>query len=148
VVLFAMAPLSGKLTGRVALGRHLAAGLLLIGTGLLAMRAIDPASEWTALLPGLVVGGLGIGVISPALAAAMVSVLPVDRAGLASGINNTFRQLGIAVGIAGLGAILQARVPSLTARADFVSALDTIFLVAAAVALAAVPAALLLVRRP
>lgn len=98
-------------------------------------------SEWTALLPGLVVGGLGIGVISPALAAARV--LPVDRAGLASGINNTFRQLGIAVGIAGLGAILQARVPSLTARADFVSALDTIFLVAAAVALAAVPAALL-----
>jgi len=147
VVLFAVAPLSGKLTGRVTLGRHLAAGLLLIGTGLLTMRALDPASEWTALLPGLVIGGLGIGVISPALAAAMVSVLPVDRAGLASGINNTFRQLGIAVGIAGLGAILQARAPSLTARPDFVSALDTIFLVAAAVALAAVPAALL-VRVP
>ena len=57
------------------------------------------------LIPGLLVGGLAVGVISPALAAAMVSVLPVERGGLASGINNTFRQLGIAVGIAGLGAI-------------------------------------------
>ena len=85
----------------------LVAGLLLIGAGLLLMRGLDVADDWTRLLPGFLVGGLAIGVISPALAAAMVGVLPVERSGLASGINNTFRQLGIAVGIAGLGAIFE-----------------------------------------
>ncbi len=55
--------------------------------------------------------GAGVGLISPALAAAMVSVLPTERSGLGSGINNTFRQTGIAAGIAGLGAIFQRHDP-------------------------------------
>jgi len=188
-VLFAVAPLSGRLTGRVPLRFPLAAGLALIGTGLLLMRAVQPGSAWTALLPGFLVGGLGIGVISPALTAAMVGVLPVERAGLASGINNTFRQLGIAVGIAALGAVFQHRIASTVTAAlspspggeagelgqlvaqgrleealaagggtgaelataaelGFIRGLDDIFLVAAAVALVAVPAALALVRPP
>ena len=189
LVLFAVAPIAGKLTGRIPIRMMLAAGLGLIGAGLLLMRGLEPGSEWTALLPGFVVGGLGIGVISPALAAAMVGVLSVDRAGLASGINNTFRQLGIAVGIAGLGAVFQHRIAGevetalaaagepgarsigvavgegraddVTAslaeadlpvlaeatRAGFVAGLDVIFLVAALTALAAVPAALVLLRR-
>jgi predicted MFS family arabinose efflux permease len=83
------------------------------------------------------VGGLAIGVISPALAAAMVSVLPVERSGLASGINNTFRQLGIAIGIAGLGAIFEHQTEAPGLRAGIVAGLDSVLLVAAAVALAA-----------
>ncbi len=82
-----------------------------------------------ALLPGLVVGGLAIGTISPALAAAMVSVLSVEQSGLASGINNTFRQLGIAVGIAGLGAIFTHH------GADMVGGLNAVLLAAAGVSL-------------
>ena len=62
------------------------------------MRGLDPGDDYEALLAGFIVGGAGIGVISPALAAAMVGVLPVERSGLSSGINNTFRQLGIASG--------------------------------------------------
>ncbi len=156
LVLFAVAPLAGKLTGRVPVGLMLAAGLALMGCGLLLMRSLEPGSDWTALLPGFVVGGLAIGVISPALAAAMIGVLPVDRAGLASGVNNTFRQLGIAVGIAGLGAVFEHRVAASGARLDalggatrvaFVDGLDAIFLIAALAALAAIPAALLLLRR-
>ena len=107
LVLVVVAPISGRLTGRWPLRVPLATGLVLIGIALLLMRSVDASSEWTALLPGLLVGGLAIGVISPALAAAMVGVLPVERSGLASGINNTFRQLGIAIGIAGLGAIFE-----------------------------------------
>jgi MFS family permease len=138
LVLVVVAPISGRLTNRWPLRVPLTAGLILIGAGLLLMRAVDVESEWTALLPGLLVGGLAIGVISPALAAAMVSVLPVERSGLASGINNTFRQLGIAIGIAGLGAIFehQAR-EGLGLRAGIVAGLDSVLLVAAAVALAA-----------
>jgi len=138
LVLVAVAPISGRLTSRLPLRVPLTAGLVLIGVGLLLMRGIDAGSEWTALLPGLLVGGLAIGVISPALAAAMVSVLPVERSGLASGINNTFRQLGIAIGIAALGAIFEHRVDrALDPRVGIVDGLEAVLAVAAAVAFAA-----------
>lgn len=135
LVLVVVAPISGRLTNRLPLRVPLTAGLVLIGVGLLLMRAVDASSEWTTLLPGLLVGGLAIGVISPALAAAMVSVLPVERSGLASGINNTFRQLGIAMGIAGLGAIFEhqaSKTPGL--RTGIVAGLDSVLAVAAVVA--------------
>jgi EmrB/QacA subfamily drug resistance transporter len=135
LVLVIVAPISGRLTNRLPLRVPLTAGLVLIGIGLLLMRAVDVDSEWTALLPGLLVGGLAIGTISPALAAAMVSVLPVERSGLASGINNTFRQLGIAIGIAGLGAIFEHRFSeALGQRAGIVAGLDSVLLVAAVTA--------------
>ena len=138
LVLVVVAPISGRLTNRLPLRVPLTAGLLLIGVGLLLMRAVDADSEWTTLLPGLLVGGLAIGVISPALAAAMVSVLPVERSGLASGVNNTFRQLGIAIGIAGLGAIFEHNASeTLGLRAGIVAGLDSVLAVAAVVAFAA-----------
>jgi EmrB/QacA subfamily drug resistance transporter len=138
LVLFAVAPISGKLTSRWQLRIPLVAGLLLIGLSLLLMRAVTPTSDWTVLIPGLLVGGLAVGVISPALAAAMVSVLPVERGGLASGINNTFRQLGIAVGIAGLGAIFTHHLTGgRDFRAEIVHGLDAVLAVAAIVAFAA-----------
>ena len=135
LVLFAVAPLSGRLTGRIELRVPLVAGLLLIALSLVLMHGVTATSAWTALLPGLVVGGIAIGVISPALAAAMVGVLSADRVGLASGITNTFRQLGIAAGIAGLGAILQHEAAG-GGAAGFADGLNAVFAVAAAVALA------------
>jgi EmrB/QacA subfamily drug resistance transporter len=138
LVLFAVAPISGKLTGRWPLRIPLATGLLLIGTSLLLMRAVTPTSDWTVLIPGLLVGGLAIGIISPALAAAMVAILPVEKGGLASGINNTFRQLGIAAGIAGLGAIFTHHATShIDPRAAIVNGLDAVLAVAATIALCA-----------
>ncbi len=139
LVLFAIAPISGKLTSRWPLRIPLVTGLVLIGCSLLLfMSGLTPTSEWTALIPGLLVGGLAVGIISPALAAAMVSVLPVERGGLASGINNTFRQLGIAVGIAGLGAIFSHRaVGALDPRTGIVEGLDAVLAVSAAVAFGA-----------
>jgi EmrB/QacA subfamily drug resistance transporter len=129
LVLFAVAPLSGRVTARIPLRIPLVAGLVLIGAALLLMHGVTAASEWTALLPGLLVGGLAIGIISPALAAAMVGVLSVERSGLASGVNNTFRQLGIAVGIAGLGAIF-------TGATSITDGLNDVLVVAAVVAFA------------
>ena len=134
LVLLAVAPISGRLTGRIGLRAPLVTGLVLIAVALLLMRGLEPTSSWTHLLPGFVVGGLAIGVISPALAAAMVGVLSAEQVGLASGINNTFRQLGIAVGIAVLGAVF-------THHADgglpgLVDGLNAVFAVAAAIAAA------------
>lgn len=149
LVLVVVAPIAGRLTNRWPLRIPLGIGLVLIGIGLLLMRSVDAGSDWTALLPGLLVGGLAIGVISPSLAAAMVSVLPVERSGLSSGINNTFRQLGIAMGIAGLGAVFDHRVAqALDPGAGIVDGLQAVLAIAAAIAfLAAVLAWPLLGRQ-
>jgi hypothetical protein len=107
LVSFAVAPVSGKLSVRVPVRLLLGSGLLLVSGGLLAMTAIDASSGWTTLIPGFVLAGAGIGMINPPLASTAVGVVPYTRSGMASGINNTFRQVGIATGIAALGAIFQ-----------------------------------------
>ena len=83
---------------------------LLVGIGLLLMSGIKPSDDWTTLLAGFLVAGVGIGFINPPLATAAIGVVEPRRAGAASGINSTFRQVGTAVGIAGLGALLQSKV--------------------------------------
>jgi len=107
LVSFVVAPLSGRLSVRVPIRLLLGCGLLLVSGGLLAMSAVDASSGWTTLVPGFLLAGAGIGMINPPLASTAVGVVHVSRSGMASGINNTFRQVGIATGIAGLGAIFQ-----------------------------------------
>jgi EmrB/QacA subfamily drug resistance transporter len=107
---FFFAPLAANLARRVPLRVLLGGGLAIIGTGLLAMRGLDAGSEWTALLVGFLLAGAGAGLVNPTLAEAAIGVVPRERAGVATGINNTFRQIGIAVGIAVLGALFQSRV--------------------------------------
>ncbi len=104
---FVVAPFSGKLSVRVPVRLLLGAGLLLVSGGLLAMTAVDAASGWTTLIPGFLLAGVGVGLINPPLASTAVGVVHYSRSGMASGINNTFRQVGIATGIAGLGAVFQ-----------------------------------------
>ncbi|CAA9531405.1 MAG: Uncharacterized MFS-type transporter [uncultured Solirubrobacteraceae bacterium] len=110
LVSFAVAPISGKLSSRVSIGVLAGTGLALVGTGLLLMRAVEPGSEWTVLLPGFLIAGAGVGLTNPAIASGAVGVVEPARAGMASGINSTFRQVGIATGIAGLGALFQSRI--------------------------------------
>ena len=69
------------------------------------MSHVQATSSWLVLLPGFVVGGVGIGITNPVLASGAVSVVPPERSGMSSGAASTFRQVGIATGIAGLGAI-------------------------------------------
>jgi len=86
-------------------------GLSCVAVGLALMWALlSSTSPWTALLPGLVVCGIGVGIANPALAAAALRVVDPERMGMASGINNTFRIGGVAFGIAALGAILENRI--------------------------------------
>ncbi|HYU86912.1 MAG TPA: MFS transporter [Kribbellaceae bacterium] len=108
VLSFFCAAASGRLTERVPMRYLMAGGLTAVGVALLLMRGLDAGSEWTALLPGMLLAGVGIGVINPALASASIGVVPPQRSGMGSGINSTFRQVGIATGIAALGAIFQS----------------------------------------
>jgi EmrB/QacA subfamily drug resistance transporter len=109
---FVVAPVSGRLSARLPIGTLIGTGLALTGVALLLMHGITPSSGWTTLLAGFVLGGTGIGLVNAPLASTAVSVVEPRRAGMASGINNTFRQVGIATGIAALGAIFQDRIAS------------------------------------
>jgi EmrB/QacA subfamily drug resistance transporter len=109
---FLVAPVAGKLSARLSIRGFLGAGLALVGLGLVLMHGLDVASGWTSLLAGFLVAGVGIGMVNPPLASAAIGVVEPARSGMASGINSTFRQVGIATGIAGLGAVFQARVES------------------------------------
>ena len=114
VLAFAVAPFAGRLTVRIPSRVLLGSGLLLITVGLLLMARTNPHSTWTVLLPGFIVAGAGIGMVNPVLASTSISVVEPQRSGMASGANNTFRQVGIATGIAVLGAVFQSQIVSHT----------------------------------
>ena len=110
--IFLTAGAAGRMTGRVAVRWLIAPGFALVGAGLLLMDGIAPGDAWTHLLPGMIVAGVGVGLVNTPLASTAVGVVAADRAGMASGINSTLRQVGIATGVAALGSILASRVSS------------------------------------
>jgi EmrB/QacA subfamily drug resistance transporter len=97
--------LAGRLTAFVPIRFLIAPGLALVGIGLLLMRGVNAGTHWEHLIPGFIVAGAGVGLINPPLASTAIGVVTPNRAGMASGINSTFRQVGIATGIAGLGTL-------------------------------------------
>jgi hypothetical protein len=84
----------------------IAPGFVLIGVGLLLMRGITVSSGWTHLIPGFILAGFGAGLVNTPLASTAVGVVDHTRAGMASGINSTLRQVGTATGVAALGSLL------------------------------------------
>jgi hypothetical protein len=109
IVSFFVAPLAGVLMAKLPARGMLATGLLMSGVGLILMAGIEQGDEWTGLLGGFLIAGAGIGLINPVIANVAVSVVPPEQSGMASGINDTFRQVAIAVGIAAYGALFLAR---------------------------------------
>ncbi len=81
------------------------------------MSDTNPTSAWTVLLPGFILCGIGIGTVNPVLASGAISVVQPQHSGMASGANNTFRQVGIATGIAVLGAVFQTQIIAHTTAA-------------------------------
>ncbi|MGH2974219.1 MAG: MFS transporter [Solirubrobacterales bacterium] len=112
VLSFIASPIAGTLSHRIPIRVLLGVGLATVGVGLLLMHGVDADSEWTSLLTGFLIAGVGIGITNPGIGQAAIAVVPVEKAGMGSGINTTFRQVGIATGVASLGAIFQSRVDS------------------------------------
>jgi EmrB/QacA subfamily drug resistance transporter len=102
---FLVAPVAGKLSVRVQSRYLLGLGLFLVALGCELMTRVHADSPWTVLLPGFVAAGIGVGIVNPVLAGATVAVVPPERSGMATGSSTTFRQVGFATGIAGLGAV-------------------------------------------
>ena len=108
---------AGRLTVRVHSRYLLGIGMLGVTGALLWMGTTQPTSGWTVLLPGFILAGFGAGTVNPVLASGAVSVVQPQRSGMASGANNTFRQVGIATGIAVLGAVFQSQIVKYTSSA-------------------------------
>ena len=100
-----LGPLSGRLTARVGPRIPMIIGLLTAATGFALIAGWSADTTYWALFPGLLIWGFGLGVLTPAVVAAAVGAVEPDKSGLASGVNNTARQAGGAVGIASYGAV-------------------------------------------
>lgn len=142
---------AGRLSARVPVRWLIGPGLLMVGAGLLLMRGLDASSDWTHLIPGFLVAGLGSGLVNPPLASTAVGVVEPRFAGMASGINSTFRQVGIATSVAALGSILATHTAAATGpaatRAAFVDGLDVLLLISGLLAIAGGLCAIALIRR-
>ncbi len=141
---------AGRLSARVPVRWLIGPGLLMVGAGLLLMRGLDPSSDWTHLIPGFLVAGLGSGLVNPPLASTAVGVVEPRQAGMASGINSTFRQVGIATSVAALGSILATHTAGATStaaeHADFISGLNELLLISGLLAVVGGVFALILIR--
>jgi EmrB/QacA subfamily drug resistance transporter len=151
-VLIVAAPLSAKLAERFGAARVVASGMLLFGVGLYLISRADVGSDYLDVLPGLLIAALGSALTTP-LTTAILSSVPVEQAGVASGALNTSRELAGSLGIAVMGAILAARESAslshgATAQAAFVSGYSLALVIGAAVMVAgAIIAAIVLRER-
>ena len=132
-----LAPLAGRLTARVGSKWPMATGLITAAAGVALLTGVDADASFLALMPGLLLWGIGMGLLTPAVVAAAVGAVPGERAGLASAVNNPARQAGGAIGIAACGA-LAGRPGS----PGFVGGLHTVAIVVAALFASAAVASL------
>lgn len=102
--------MAGRHIQRLAPRLPIGVGLLFVAAGMLLLRAGMTADAGRAsLIGGLVVTGIGVGLATPVLVSAATSTVPPQRAGMAGGAVNTFRQLGMTLAIAVLGAVFTSR---------------------------------------
>ena len=162
---FVVAPIAGKMSAHTPVRLLIGAGLAICAIAMVLMHGLTVSSGWTALLPGFLLLGVGIGLVNPPLASAAVGVVPPQNTGMGSGANSTFRQVGIATGIAVLGAVFEHHLtttlgpaghgvasgvvpPAIReqARAAFVGGLNQLFVIAAVIAAVGSVTSFLLIR--
>jgi EmrB/QacA subfamily drug resistance transporter len=107
-IMFFVSAATSTLGDRVSPRAMIAGGLLLVAGGLGLMTLAQADSSWTIALPGSILAMVGTGLFNPAVSAVALGSLAERQSGLAAGVNDTFRQAGIAVGVAALGALVPA----------------------------------------
>ena len=135
VTMFCVSGATAQLGERVPARAMVVAGLALVGVGMLAMLVCGAHSSWISILPGLLLASVGTGLFNPAVSSMALASAPAQMSGLAAGVNDTARQAGIAVGIAGLGALIPIHALHLHSAA-YVHGMHHALLVCGAVAVA------------
>jgi MFS family permease len=137
IVIFFVSGASASLVNKVGPAVLVVTGLVLVAVGMALTLMIDTSSDWTALMPGLLVACLGTGLFNPAVVAIALGSVPENVSGLAAGTNDAFRQGGIAVGTAVFGAIVPASAAlGHGSAADYISGMHNAAIVGAVLALA------------
>ena len=137
---------TAQLAAKVHPGALISLGLLLVAGGMALLSTVGVDSSWTAVLPGTMLAGIGTGLFNPSVTAVALSSVPPEQSGLAAGVNDTFRQAGIAVGVAALGALIPQDVLAGGSAIEYVDGLQTAMLAGAALAAAGAIAGVLLFR--
>jgi EmrB/QacA subfamily drug resistance transporter len=153
LLIIIVAPLAGRVSDRIGARWLIGSGMTLVSVALLIFARLQVDSSWWHLLPGMLIGGFGMAITMTPMTAAALGAVPVAKAGVGSGALNTFRQVGLAMGIAIMGAILatsQSDALAGGARPDaaFVAGLQDAMHVGAAFALGAAIVGVLTIRSP
>ncbi|OLZ68562.1 MFS transporter [Streptomyces sp. IMTB 2501] len=111
VVLLNFTGLSAKWSGRLGTPVSIALGMVLMSCGLVAIAELD-SGGYAGTLLGLLLIGAGCAIANPAMAHAVMSAIPAEKAGVGAGINGTLAEFGNGLGVAVLGAVLSSSVAS------------------------------------
>src|SRR4029453_18441312 len=106
VLIIFVAPVAGKLADRIGPRWLMGAGMVLLSVALLLFATLTAASSWWNILPGLIVGGVGMAITMAPTTAAAMGAVPVDKAGVGSAVINSMRQVGGSLGIAIMGTLV------------------------------------------
>jgi EmrB/QacA subfamily drug resistance transporter len=150
LLIIVVAPLAGRMSDRVGSRWLMGGGMTIVGISLLLYQRVGLHSDFWTLLPAMLLGGVGMAMTMSPMTSAAMGAVPVDKAGVGSGVLNSFRQVGGSLGIALMGAILasymHARPNSPAGRQDYVDGLHAALLVSAGITFAAALVAVLTVR--
>ncbi|MER5541051.1 MFS transporter [Streptomyces sp. NPDC002586] len=112
LMLIVGAPVGGRLVAKLGTRKALSIAMVLMAIGIALLTMADPAGgpgSWTRLLPGMLLTGLTLGVAMPVCSELAVSAAPRDQVGVAASVGTMFRQVGNAVGVAVMGALLSTK---------------------------------------
>jgi EmrB/QacA subfamily drug resistance transporter len=109
LVMLVVSGATAQVGARIPARTMISAGLALVAAGMLLFTFADEHSSWWIVLPGELLALIGTGLFNPAMSNVALTVLPPEQSGVAAGTNDTFRQAGIAVGVAALGALIPAQ---------------------------------------
>jgi EmrB/QacA subfamily drug resistance transporter len=148
VLIIIAAPRAGKLSDRFGSRWLVGGGMALLAIMLAYYSRLGQHESFWVLLPGLLIGGVGMGLtMTPTTAAAMSSV-PVDKSGVGSAVLNSSRQVGGSLGIAVMGAIVLSGEAGQRTPEAFLNGFHDALRVAAGLALIGAIVATAAIRKP
>ena len=147
VIIILVAPMAGKASDRYGSRWLMAIGMVLLGVMLLYLSQLSTEATFWNLLPGFVVGGIGMAMTMTPTAAAATRAVPVQKAGVGSAVLNAMRQVGGSVGIALMGAIVAHEAAGRPGVDGFMAGFERALFVASLIAFAGAIVAFALVRQ-
>jgi EmrB/QacA subfamily drug resistance transporter len=146
ILVILVAPIAGRVSDRFGSRGLMTAGMALLSVQLVYFSQLGPDETFWTLLPGLVLGGVGLSLTMTPSAAAATRAVPVEKAGVGAAVLNAFRQVGGSVGIALMGAIMAAQLTEPPSIPSFMRGFEHALLVAAGIAITGAIVAGVLIR--